>query len=257
METYKAYYLTYPRVEMLGKQNKVELFNAYNSLSRKPDPVKGYEVINGKAFIGVRGVLVPEADEWEEYWGYSSMAKIEESLMSAREDFTVNHIVLDMDSPGGTVQAVFPLAEKIFETRAIKRVTTLIRGEMCSGGLFLGAAADEIYSDSPTNLVGSIGVYLMHVEYGQSDAKVTYIKAGRYKTSGNPYEPITDDALQMYQRLVDNDYQIFVKSVAKYRNVEVEEVLANWADGYVFSASETVENGLIDGILSFDELIND
>jgi len=61
----------------------------------------------------------------------------------------------------------------------------------------------------------------------------------------------------MYQKLVDNDYRVFVESVADYRGVTVEEVVQNWADAKLFSASEAVSNGLIDGIVSFNELIND
>jgi len=261
MGTFKSYYLTHSHVMELGKQNKVELVNAYNSLERKPDEVKGYEVVNGKAIVSVDGILVPSCSEWEEYWGYRSMAKIEKCLVTAMEDFTVNHVILDMDSPGGTVQATKPLADFIKSMRGDKRITTFIRGQMCSGGVFIGTAADEIFSDSETNIVGSIGVYMVHYDYSEWEAnlgvKATYIKAGRYKAAGNPDEPLSDDAKEMYQKLVDNDYRVFVESVADYRGVTVEEVVQNWADAKLFSASEAVSNGLIDGIVSFNELIND
>jgi len=166
-----------------------------------------------------------------------------------------------MDSPGGTVQGTKPLADLIYKARDTKRVTTFVQGDMCSGGLFLGTASDEIYSDSPSNIVGSLGVYMMHVEFSQAYAhhgvKITYIKAGKYKAVGNDSEPLSQEGMEIFQKLVDADYKMFVESVAKHRNVTVEEVLQNWADAQLFSSGEAVENGLIDGIVSFDELIND
>jgi len=51
---------------------------------------------------------------------------------------------------------------------------------------------------TPSGEVGSVGVYTMHVDYSEAykmaGLEATLISAGRYKTEGNPFEPLGDEA---------------------------------------------------------------
>jgi len=226
-----------------------------NSAGRKVDPIKGYETIGTKAIIPIYGTMMQRCSWLDAASGFVSMGALEDAIKAARADNMIRHIILDWDCPGGTVSGTEQLSNLVMETRQYKRITSLINSEMCSGALWVGTAADEVYSTAQANVVGSLGVYIAHTEYKNDKVKVTYIKAGKYKAAGNPYEPLAEDALEQFQHLVDNDYALFIDAVARNRGTDADFVLDNWADAQLFHAFEAVENGLIDGIVSLDQLL--
>src|SRR6266540_1634530 len=81
---------------------------------------------------------------------------------------------------------------------------------------------------TPSGEVGSIGVYALHTEFSEADAKLgvksTFIKAGRFKTAGNDVEPLDDESRAYLQAGVDRYYDMFTAAVAKYRGVKLDDV---------------------------------
>jgi ClpP class serine protease len=74
--------------------------------------------------------------------------------------------------------------------------------------------------------VGSIGVFLAHQDLSaaleKEGVKVTLISAGKFKTEGNPFEPLSDDAKGASAGACRRAaYEAFVKAVAKGRGVSV------------------------------------
>jgi ClpP class serine protease len=65
---------------------------------------------------------------------------------------------------------------------------------------------------------------------------VTLISAGTYKTEGNPFEPLSDEALAVKQALVDAAYGQFVKAVARGRGVTPAAVRGGYGEGRALSA---------------------
>jgi len=259
--------ISLPKLQQIQEVLKLKYFDNINyedvkrshdsfmasALSRKVDPEKGYEITNGKAIIPVHGTLLRKAGWLDAMSGAQSLGQIEDNIRSALSDRAVSHIILDVDSPGG--HDPYAVAEMVYKGREEKRITTLVTGQMGSAATWIGSASDEVYSVSPAAWVGSIGVYLAHTQM-DSEYKVTYIQAGKYKTVGRADAPLSEEDKEYLQDLVDKQYSIFIESVAKYRGVSNEKVLEEWADGKLFSANDAVELGLIDGVASIDEILN-
>ena len=83
----------------------------------------------------------------------------------------------------------------------------------------------------------------------------TLIFAGRKKTEGNPFEPLTEEAKASIQALVDEQYDIFVKAVARGRGVKASDVRGGFGEGGVVGAKEAVSLGMADRIATMDAVL--
>lgn len=187
------------------------------------------------------------------------METISELLDLALEDEHITAIVLDIDSPGGTVDGTFELADNIFRARREKPVYAFSDGMMASAAYAIGAAAEAVYLSGPAVHVGSIGIVSAHVDYSgaekQMGIKTTEMFAGKYKRITSAYEPLSDEGRAIMQEQVDYMYSLFVDIVAAYRGVSIKQVLENMADGRVFIGEQVITAGLADGFTTLDGLI--
>ncbi|WP_374349171.1 S49 family peptidase [Chitinimonas sp.] len=180
------------------------------------------------------------------------------AFRDAMEDETVGTIIIDIDSPGGSVYGVSELASEIAQAAKSKRVVAFANSLAASAAYWIGCAAGEFYV-TPGGEVGSIGVWQAHEDWSkameQSGVDVTLISAGQYKVEGNPYEPLTDDAKAFLQSRVDDYYTMFTKAVAKGRGVPIDAVRNGMGQGRVLGADEALAEKMVDGIKTFDEVV--
>jgi capsid assembly protease len=80
--------------------------------------------------------------------------------------------------------------------------------------------------------------------------KYTEIYAGSRKIDGTPHAPLTDEARAVYQKMVDQTYDLFVETVARNRGLKSADVRAQQAA--IYSGKEAVAAGLADAVLSWD-----
>jgi ClpP class serine protease len=122
---------------------------------------------------------------------------------------------------------------------------------MASAAYMVGSAADKIVVGKNAEL-GSIGVLMIHTDYSKAMEKVgvkrTYLKAGKFKALGNPAEPLSDEAREVFQAELNHIYGNFIDTVALNRDVEVEKVRADMADGRIFIGNQAVGAGLADEV---------
>lgn len=170
----------------------------------------------------------------------------------------VSTIVLEIDSPGGTVFGVPETAEIVRRSRARKPVLAAANSLAASAAYWIGSAATELYV-TPGGQVGSIGVWSAHVDMSQAleDAglKVTLVEAGQYKTEGNPWEPLGDEARDEMQAEVDYYYGLFVRAVAKQRGVQVGQVESDFGQGRLVRAKDAAAAGMVDGVATLEEVL--
>lgn len=208
------------------------------------------------AGIPIYGVISQRPDSW--YSGTSTM-DVQLELNAALADPTVDSILLDIDSPGGSVNGVQELADAILKARDRKPVYAVANSLAASAAYWIGSAATRLYA-APGGEVGSIGVYAMHVDqsklFESIGIKPTYISAGKYKMEGNPHEPLTDEARAAIQASVDEMYSDFVRAVARNRNVAWSQVRNGFGEGRVVGAREAHRLGMVDGIKSLSEVVN-
>lgn len=219
---------------------------------------KSYQVVNDIAVIPIHGVMAKRANLFTQISGGVSTELAMRDIGQALDDSGIKAIVLDIDSPGGTIDGTFELAEFVFEGRARKKIIAYSDGMIGSAAYAVGSATHEIYISSDTVQTGSIGVVAKHVDYSkreeQMGIKTTEIYSGKYKRIASQHEPLSKEGRQNIQEMTDYLYTVFVDSVAKYRGVSSEEVLQNMADGRIFIGKQGIAAGLVDEISTLEKL---
>jgi signal peptide peptidase SppA len=211
------------------------------------------------AVIPIRGTIAHRMSGMEQSSGGVSTESISAMLREALADEQVGTIVFDVDSPGGTVTGLQTLASEIFAARGQKRMIAVANSLMASAAYHIASQADEIVG-IPDALVGSIGVFAAHQDLSamleKEGVKVTLISAGKFKTEGNPFEPLSDDAKAVMQARVDDAYATFVKDVARGRGVAVSDVRNGYGQGRALSAKDAKAAGLIDRIGTMEDTLS-
>ena len=178
-----------------------------------------------------------------------------DDLIAARN---VTTIVIDVDSPGGSVAGVQELGDKIFQARQAKRVVAVANGWAASAAYWLASQAGELIV-TPSGEVGSIGVWSMHVdrsgELSKAGISVTLTSAGKFKTEGNPYEPLGDEARTEEQRAVDFYHTKFISAVARGRNTSQARVRSDFGKGRLVRPEESLATGMVDSIATLQTVI--
>jgi signal peptide peptidase SppA len=209
------------------------------------------------AVIPVYGTIVQRASQIDICEGGTSTQAISNALADAQADDSVSQILLDIDSPGGSVYGVQEIAAEI--ARSKKPVVAIANSLAASAAYWIGSAAGEFYV-TPGGEVGSIGVWTAHQDFSKAleDAgvNVTLISAGQFKVEGNPYQPLGPDAQKFMQSRVDDYYSTFTRAVARGRKVSVEQVRNGMGQGRVLGAEQAKAESMVDGIATFDEVVS-
>ena len=190
--------------------------------------------------------------------GTASTQQFSNMLRAALQDETVTQILIDIDSPGGSVYGVAELADEIVSARAQKPVVAIANSLAASAAYWIGCSASEFYV-TPGGEVGSIGVWQAHQDYSkamdEAGVKTTLISAGKFKVEGNPYAPLDEEAQGFMQSRVDDYYAAFTKAVAKGRGVPISQVRDGMGQGRVLGAEAALASSMVDGIATFEDVV--
>jgi signal peptide peptidase SppA len=214
----------------------------------------------GIAVLPLYGVVTQRGNMVDDVSGPGSVStqQFAASLRQALTDESVSQILIDIDSPGGSVYGVAELADEIISARAQKPVIAIANSLAASAAYWIGACASEFYV-TPGGEVGSIGVWQAHQDYSkamvEAGVKTTLISAGKFKVEGNPYTPLDEDAQAFMQSRVDDYYAAFTKAVAKGRGVAIAQVRDGMGQGRVLGAEAALASNMVDGIASLDDVV--
>ena len=190
--------------------------------------------------------------------GSTSTQQFTSVLRQMLTDDTVGQILIDIDSPGGSVYGVSELASEIVKARAQKPVIAVANSLAASAAYWIGCSASEFYV-TPGGEVGSIGVWQAHFDYSKAleeeGVKPTLISAGKFKVEGNPYVPLDEQARAFMQSRVDDYYNAFVEAVAVGRGVSISDVRDGMGEGRVLGPDAALAMNMVDGISTFDEVL--
>ena len=171
---------------------------------------------------------------------------------------SIKAVVIEVDSPGGSVFGVDELATEMFKSRGTKPIIAQVNSMMASAAFWIGAAADEVVV-TPGGFVGSVGVIMPHTDTSVRDekegVKTTLISAGKFKTEASEFEPLSDEAKESLQGIVDGVFDAFVKSLARSRDVSVSTVRSGFGEGRVVAAKKAVELGMADRVATMRETL--
>ena len=210
------------------------------------------------AQVGIYGTLVQREGIMTDYSGGTSADAVGLVIDQLAADPRVDVILIEVDSPGGSVAGIQECGQKIFNARSQKKVVGIANSVAASAGYWLLSQCSEVVV-TPGGMVGSIGVYQMHVDMSQAlemaGQKVTLVSAGQNKTLGNEYEPLSDEGLKSFQKLVNGYYDSFIRAVAAGRGVTANAVRSGFGLGDVVSAKDAVAEGMADRVATLDETL--
>lgn len=200
--------------------------------------------------LALWGILTPRASILSEILGGTPL-----DLFGQEFDRAVNgnaeRIVIDVDSPGGSVYGVHELAEKIYHARGTKPIIASINGLGASAAYQIASAADEIVV-TPSGEVGSIGIIAMHEDVSERDKKeglkYTLLTAGRFKDEESEHAPLTSEGRAAMQRRVDEYYETMTGDIARNRGVSTAKVRNGFGEGRVVGAEQARRVGLVDRV---------
>ena len=189
----------------------------------------------GIQVVDVHGVLVSRGSHMDPCEQMTSYEGLRRELRQAIADPLVEHVVLDIDSPGGAAVGAFELAADIRAMAQQKPITGVVNFMAYSGGYLIASACSDIVV-SQTSGVGSIGVIASHLDRSQMNekmgVKVTTVYRGAHKNDLTPHEPISEQSLKVLDEIVDESYRLFTTSVADYLGISVQQVIDTQAGLY-------------------------
>lgn len=211
------------------------------------------------AVLPIIGTMVQRMDIMTALSGGTSTNSIGKAFDQLINDADITAIILEIDSPGGSVYGLEELSNKIRSARGKKPIVAVANSLMASAAYYVGSAADEIVV-TPGGEVGSIGTIAVHLDTSKADEqegfKFTLVKAGDFKGLGNSYEPLNKDAQDYLQGMVDQYYDMFVAAVAKNRGIGKDDVRKNYGQGKIFISGDAVKRGLADRVETLEQTIS-
>lgn len=205
------------------------------------------------AIVYAEGEIV-DGDGYEGEIGGSSFAR---ELRALRTTDSINAVVLRVNSPGGSASAAEEILRELQLLAETKPVVVSMGSYAASGGYWISAYADRIYTEAST-VTGSIGVFGVQfdIERLASSIGLTFDRVTTAEKAGmlTAARPKTAAELAVYQNLVDRIYDGFVARVAEGRGLEpaaVHEI----AQGRVWSGTQAVQLGLADELGGLEDAL--
>ncbi len=210
------------------------------------------------AVISLRGVITPFPTFSLFGRGSDGLVGFRRNLREAVSSPDVGTIVINIDSPGGSIDLVPETAADVRAARDVKPVIAVANTMAGSAAYWIASQATELVV-TPSGDVGSVGVFILHEEFSEMDKRIgietTLIKAGRHKAEGNPYQPLSEEARNHFQEVVDRTYDTFVGDVAQGRGVSTSKVVRDFGEGRMLRADLAVAAGMADRVEPIEEVL--
>ena len=207
------------------------------------------------AVIEVKGVISLDEPQGFLSTGATTPERFKRFFERALADRSVKAILIEINSPGGSVVASDEIASII--KSANKPVVAWI-GEIGTSGAYYVASACDYIVASKGSLTGSIGVISIFTDYSgllkKLGINVTVIKAGKYKDMGSGYRPLTKEEIEMLENISYQIYDMFIEEVAKNRNLS-KDYVRKIAEGRLYTGVQAKEVGLVDEVGTKEDAI--
>ena len=196
------------------------------------------------AVVGIDGIIVGDAYR-------------ERAIRSLADDGSVAALVLDIDSPGGTVFGSEALYRAVRAAGENRPTVAVLNGVAASGGYMAALAADHIVAREST-VTGSIGVAMGATNFARLMDRFgvghEFVRSGPLKGEPNPWAPMSPAAREAARDTVEAMHGMFVDLLAERRALGREEA-ARLADGRAYTGAMARDRGLIDAIGGMDEAL--
>lgn len=220
------------------------------------DPLQEF-TLAGKAaekilLLPIRGVISDSPQQGLLRTQPSTVQEAVSHLRKAEKDPLVKAVVLQFNSPGGSVTASDVLYNEVrqFKERTGRPVVAVLMDVAASGAYYIALTADVIVAH-PTTLTGSVGVIFIRPKVTGLMEKigvgVEVSKSGPNKDSGSPFRATTPEEASIFQQMTDHLAKRFVDLVQKNRGLD-SAALAPLSAARVYLAEEALALKLVDRI---------
>ena len=205
------------------------------------------------AIVSIRGAIT-KADQ---YCGPKGTMSINKQIKALGKNPQVAAIVIDMDTPGGQASFLDTLSKTIKSTKKKKPVLTYYSGLCASAGYYIASSCTEIYAAEQTDVVGSIGTMVTFFDFSEQlkakGIKLHEVYATQSTNKNKMFaNAINGDYKLLKEQMLDPFAQNFIDTVKANRSIKNEEVFT----GNTYMSTKAIEYNLIDGVKSFEEVID-
>ena len=212
-------------------------------------------VEDGIGIIHIHGPLMRDPDLISSLlFGATDMNQVAEAIQEAVAQDAVKSILLDIDSPGGTVNGTPELAQAVADAAKLKSIHAFSAGQMCSAAYWIASQCDAVYA-TPSARVGSIGVMLPFIDsaekFRSQGLKVEVFAAGKFKGMGTPGVSLSEEQRALIQSDIEEVAADFKTAVlARGRKIPDEAM-----EGQSFSARKAQRFNLAGTVRHRDEAL--
>ena len=180
-------------------------------------------------------------------------------IRDLRADSSVKAVVLRVNSPGGSVQPAEIIRTELELLQQEKPLIVSYGTMAASGGYWISAGADKIYSNS-TTLTGSIGVFSMLPSLEKTFKDIAHvnpvtIRSHAHADMGSMTRKLNRQEVAAFQEQVEMIYDHFINIVAEGRGMTPERV-DEIAQGRVWCGSEALDINLVNEIGGLKEALD-
>lgn len=210
---------------------------------------------DGVGIIRLHGPLMRDPDLISTLlFGATDINQVADAVRQAADSKEVKSILLDIDSPGGTVNGTPELAQVVADASKLKTIYAFSAGQMCSAAYWVASQCQAVYA-SPSARVGSIGVMLPFIDsaekFRSQGLKVEVFAAGKFKGMGTPGVPLSEEQRALLQADVEEIAADFKEAVlARGRRIPDEAM-----EGQSFSARKAQRYNLAGVVRGRDEVM--
>jgi protease-4 len=173
-----------------------------------------------------------------------------ELIRQARDDESVQAVVLRVNSPGGSAFASELIRQELELLQIGGKPLVVSMGPVAaSGGYWIAATADEIIAE-PMTITGSIGVFGLFPSFERSLGEIGVRSDGVSSSSIgaiSPFSGLSDAAGRVLQASTTDVYNRFLNLVARGREMTTDQV-DDLAQGRVWLGVDALDRGLVDAL---------
>jgi protease-4 len=202
------------------------------------------------AVIPVSGIIMNDASQ-----------QFARFMKMAEADNNVKAVVLEIDSPGGTVTASDEMHHRIMEFKKARpgvQVIASMGSLAASGGYYIACAADHVYAQ-PTTMTGNIGVLFPRYNVSRLADKwgieetTLHSTGADYKNAGSMFKPDNPKETKYFQDIIDKSFTQFKTVVKNGRGPKLTKSLDEIANGQIYLGPDALSLGLIDTLGYLDD----
>lgn len=225
------------------------------------NPVSNYSNTESVPYIKDGIMVLPVNGPLMKYesCGSPGTSNMVASLQQAIANPDIKGIVLQIDSPGGTVDGTKVFADAIKASK--KPVVAFVDGMMASAAMWIGSAASTIIASTNTDMVGSIGTMMQWADFTEAyKAKGIAIHTA-YATESTDKNRIYSNAAatgnytELQQTMLDPVNNEFITAVQNNRSEKLNLQKENVLTGKVYMAKDAIKHGLVDRIGTLESAI--